>query len=61
VTDLLHAVPLGDLIDHDTRTSDSGCPCGPETRPVKRDDGSYGWLLVHHALDNREATEERDG
>ncbi|MCA1571994.1 MAG: hypothetical protein LC798_17115 [Chloroflexi bacterium] len=53
----VHVFPLGDLVDHDT---DGGeCPCGPRNEPVKRDDGSFGWLVVHHSLDGREA-HERD-
>jgi hypothetical protein len=54
----VHVVPIGDLIEHET--SDA-CPCGPRTEPVKRDDGSMGWLHVHHSLDGREATEHGEG
>lgn len=50
----VHVVPGNDLIDHDV--SDE-CPCGPRSEPVKCDDGSVGWLSVHHSLDGREATE----
>jgi hypothetical protein len=53
-TDELHVVPVNDLIEHDTL---GDCPCGPETRPVERDDGSFGWLVTHHSLDGREARE----
>jgi len=28
--------------------------CGPTVEPVVRDDGSMGWLIVHHSLDGRE-------
>ena len=50
-----HVVPTGDLIAHDT---DGGnCPCGPTAEPVKRDDGSVGWVIVHHSLDGRESNE----
>lgn len=51
----LHVVPVGDLIEH-VPTGD--CPCGPADQPVKRDDGSVGWLTVHHSLDGRELAEE---
>ena len=51
-----HVYPVGDLIEHDTVRGVT-CVCGPETRPVKRDDGSVGWLIVHHSLDGREQTE----
>ena len=51
----VHVYPDNDLIDHDTETDD--CLCGPETEAVPRDDGSYGWLIVHHSLDGREGRE----
>lgn len=51
----VHVLPVDDLIEHD---SDGGeCPCGPSTEPVFRDNGSNGWLVVHHSLDGREASE----
>ncbi|MCW2886995.1 MAG: hypothetical protein JWL58_3857 [Streptosporangiaceae bacterium] len=50
----LHVVPVDDLIDHPT-TED--CVCGPRSQPVKQDDGSVRWLIVHHALDGREQHE----
>jgi hypothetical protein len=52
--DDLHVHPLHDLIEHEL-TGD--CPCGPRPEPVKRDDGSVGWLLVHNSLDGREKRE----
>ena len=30
------------------------CICGPSSEPVTRDDGSVGWVVVHHSLDARE-------
>lgn len=48
-----HVVPVMDLIDH--RPTD--CACGPRTEAVPREDGSMGWLVVHHSLDGREADE----
>lgn len=48
----MHVCPVSDLIEHDTEGD--GCPCGPTTEPVPRDDGSMGWLIVHHSLDGRE-------
>jgi hypothetical protein len=50
----VHVVPVGDLVDHDVN---DGCMCGPTVEPIKRDDGSYGWVVTHHSLDNREAAE----
>lgn len=55
--DVLHVHPLSDLIEHDTSTTEPDCVCWPEVRPVEREDGSMGWLLVHHSLDGREASE----
>lgn len=51
-----HVYPVDDLIEHLT---DAGafCPCGPTFEPVKREDGSVGWVLTHHSLDGRELVE----
>ena len=51
----VHVYPIDDMIDHDTDGGD--CLCGPTTEPVPRDDGSMGWLVVHHSLDGREKHE----
>jgi hypothetical protein len=56
VTDTIHTVPINDLIEHYSDGRD--CPCGPETIPVERDDGSIAFQLVHHALDGREHFED---
>jgi hypothetical protein len=45
-----------DLIEHLTDGTD--CPCGPTDKPVARDDGSYGWVALHHSLDGRELHEQ---
>lgn len=50
----LDVCPAGDLIKHDT-TGD--CVCGPTVEPVKHEDGSIGWIHIHHSLDNRESKE----
>jgi hypothetical protein len=55
--DILHVWPTKDAIKHDTKDDDGNCVCGPRTDPVKRDDGSIGWLIVHYSLDGREASE----
>lgn len=49
----VHVVPVNDLIEH----PDNDCPCGPDVEPVFREDGSNGWLIVHHSLDGREKEE----
>lgn len=50
-----HVVPINDLIEHETHHDT--CACGPAVEPVTRDDGSVGWLYIHHSLDGREAKE----
>ena len=50
-----HVFPVNDLIEHDTDTDD--CVCGPTAELVIDDDGSCGWVIVHHSLDGREANE----
>jgi len=57
VNDTLHVSPVNDLVDHDTQTDQADCVCGPEVEPVERDDGSFGYLIVHHSLDGREMRE----
>lgn len=51
----VHVYPTADLVEHETEGTD--CPCGPTTEPVFREDGSNGWLIVHHSLDGRETNE----
>ena len=51
----VHVFPVKDIIEHDTDTDD--CVCGPTAEPVIDDDGSCGWVFVHHSLDGREANE----
>ena len=47
----VHVVPVNDLVDH---AVDEDCVCGPTLEPVEREDGSFGWVAVHHSLDGRE-------
>jgi hypothetical protein len=49
----VHVWPEDDLVDHDLEDHDGGCICGPLITPVPREDGSYGWMITHHALDGR--------
>ncbi len=55
MSDAVHVYPLGDLIEHET--CGDACVCGVTSELVKRNDGSVGWLLVHHSLDGRELSE----
>jgi hypothetical protein len=50
-----HVYPTSDLTEHDMARD--GCVCIPRIEAVKRDDGSIGWLAVHHSLDGRERNE----
>lgn len=52
----VHVEPVDDLIEH----HDDDCPCGPTTEPVSRDDGTIGWLIIHHSLDGREHHETKE-
>lgn len=52
--DDVHVIPRDDLITHHLI---GGCICGPTLEPIKRDDGSMGWLYTHHSLDGREHAE----
>lgn len=56
-SDVRHGSPIDDQVKHDTSTTQPDCACGPEVQPVQRDDGSMGWVIVHHSLDGREQTE----
>lgn len=49
----LHVRPINDLIEH----KDGECPCGPDIEAVFRNDGSNGWLYIHHSLDGKERNE----
>jgi hypothetical protein len=56
MSDTLHVVPVGDLVEHDTDGDE--CVCGATVEPVERDDGSVGWVVRHHSLDGRELRED---
>lgn len=49
----IHIVPTKDLVEH----FDKDCICGATTQPIKRTDGSMGWMVTHHSLDGREKNE----
>lgn len=51
----LHVIPADDAIVHDTNPD---CVCAPTTEPVRRLDGSMGWVHTHHSLDGRDHHEE---
>lgn len=50
-----HVYPSGDTIEHETDGAE--CLCGPQTEVVRRDDGSVGWVILHHSMDGREFSE----
>jgi hypothetical protein len=52
---IVHVLPVNDLIDHEEEGHD--CVCGVNSEPVQCEDGSFGWLIVHHSLDGRELRE----
>lgn len=54
MTNSVHVVPVGDLMQHDT---DAACACGPTIQAVKDEHGNIGWMYVHRSLDGREWTE----
>jgi hypothetical protein len=56
MSDTIHVLPMNDLIEHED--VGDGCPCGPASRPIKRDDGSVGWVVTHNSLDGRELHEQ---
>lgn len=53
-----HVIPVDDLTTHtDDGLDDGGCICGSRIEPVKLEDGSVGWVIVHNSLDGREQAE----
>ena len=48
-TDDVHVYPVDDIILHEWED----CACIPFIEAVPRDDGSFGWLVVHSAWDGR--------
>lgn len=55
----VHVLPVNDLMGH--VEIDDECPCGPDVEAVFRDDGTNGWLIIHHSLDGRERHEDSLG
>lgn len=51
----MHVLPVNDIVEHVTNDE---CVCGPTSEAVKRDNGSIGWVVVHHAVDGREDDEQ---
>lgn len=49
-----HTYPVDDIIEHLIDTDEGDCLCLPETIPIPRDDGSFGWQIIHNAWDGRE-------
>ena len=53
MTETVHVLPLGDLIEHE---ESQDCPCGPRVEWC----GS-GWVVVHNSLDGREVQGDTKG
>lgn len=53
MSDDIHTMPLNDLIEHQFHD----CICRPATQAIQRNDGSFGWQIIHHSFDGREFTE----
>lgn len=49
-TDIAHVIPVNDLLAHEHES----CACLPFVQPHQRDDGSYGWVVIHSAWDGRD-------
>lgn len=49
--DTVHVTPVADVIGHPLNAD---CACKPTCEPVEHDDGTVGWLYVHHSADGRE-------
>lgn len=45
--------------EEDLHILDEDCICGPRVEVVKREDGSIGWVIIHHSLDGREFNEPK--
>lgn len=45
--DTLHIRPAPGADDH---LANDDCWCGPTCEPVQREDGTIGWLYVHHRV-----------
>ncbi|WP_375425477.1 hypothetical protein [uncultured Friedmanniella sp.] len=54
--DHVHVTPFNDLLEHEV-DDDGSCVCGPTIEPAPRNNGSYGWSIIHHTLDGRESAE----
>ncbi len=52
MTETIHTIPVGDLIDHETENFDA-CWCGPDVEFLE----GGGRIVVHHSLDGREHDE----
>ncbi len=52
MTQIIHVLPLNDLIEHE---ESEDCPCGPDVELVSA--LNDGWVVSHHSLDGREESE----
>jgi hypothetical protein len=54
-TYIIHTLPVDDMFDHDE--NGDRCVCGPRIEPVKRDDGTIAFQIIHNSFDGREHDE----
>lgn len=40
---------LDAIVQRVEHVASEDCPCNPVVKPVEREDGSIGWVYVHHA------------
>lgn len=55
--EVVHFVPVDDLVEHDTATTSADCVCGPTREIVDYGPASHGLVVTHYSLDGREAHE----
>jgi hypothetical protein len=55
----VHAIPVNDVIEHDTNSLD--CVCGPDVEYSHPDTGEFYGVpfVIHHSLDGREINDNR--
>jgi hypothetical protein len=47
----VHTLPVNDVIAHEPSED---CACQPIVQPVKDEDGTMNWQIIHNAWDGRQ-------